>query len=141
MKRKIWTLGLGAAAAVVLLLVAAASPSTVVLSGVDNRTLASQGISLAKPANLPDGLLAEDKATALARAEIPSASVLDATIASVTDSSQPGVRDRLVWVVSLGSVRVTGHAATQGGARAAYTLVFLDATDGSLLFGVQYGGF
>jgi hypothetical protein len=133
--------GLGIGLTLVATLSAAASTSDVSLTGVPAGALEDRGITLRAPSSLPSATLALSDAEALAAAQIPGSSALDAKLAVVSDATQPNFGEHTAWAVSLSTTRVSGHAGSVSSARVSYTVVFLDPITGTLLFGVQAGGF
>lgn len=141
--RKSWLriAGMGIGLALVGTLAAAASPSDVSLTGVPAGALDDRGITLRTPSSLSSKTLAMSDAEALAAAELPGSSALDAKLVVVSDATQPNFGEQMAWAVSLSTNRAGGHAGSVSTATVSYTVVFLDPITGTLLFGVQAGGF
>jgi hypothetical protein len=133
--------GVGILFALVGTVAAAGSPSDVSLIGVPAGALEERGITLHTPSSLSSKTLPVSDAEALAVAELPGSSALDAKLVVVSDATQPNFGLQTAWAVSLSTNVVNGHAGSVSTAKLWYTIVFLDPITGTLLFGVQAGGF
>lgn len=113
------------------------------LATVSAATLAAEGVTLAFPTT--DAAVSGAKAEAVAEnSVIPNSTVREKVLANLTDTTVPGMTNRLVWVVSVmppGGVWATGGGVPGITERQAgtYMVVFVDAMTGQFLYAASGG--
>lgn len=133
------------AAALILVSVAAVhaqatatTSGTVALTTVSAATLAANGITLQAPQAGTSPAVSESSAAATAsNAVYANSSVREQVLASLTDTTVPGMTSRMVWAVSVmppGGIHSVGGPAGSAQQAQSYMIVFVDATTGAFLY-------